>query len=114
MDGSNTDIQQQFATNLFSGEMVMVLFAVIIIMIIDRIVYSSYSFYEKEEDEDETEEVEENKEEKKEENEFNSDENPLMVSADTDFRRRRNTGSMFSSRTARPTNTRRTTEVERN
>jgi hypothetical protein len=44
MDGSKQDITDMLQSNQFSGKMVLALFGIIIIMVVDRIIYSTYSF----------------------------------------------------------------------
>jgi hypothetical protein len=44
MDGSKQDITTMLQSNQFSGNMVLALFGIIIIMVVDRIIYSTYSF----------------------------------------------------------------------
>ena len=44
MQGNESDIATQFASNQYSTGMVLVLIAEIIIMIIDRVLYSTHAF----------------------------------------------------------------------
>ena len=49
MQGSSVSVAEQLETNQFSGQMVLVLFLLILMMLVDRIVYSTYSFKQPEE-----------------------------------------------------------------
>jgi hypothetical protein len=49
MNGSNQSFSDQIQTSTFSGRMVLALFGIMIIMVIDRIIYSTFSFERNEE-----------------------------------------------------------------